>query len=196
MTDRAGSDIDPADPEQLLLPSLVSGAFFCHGLADSKGFTACRDGVFAVSVCQQAEVTNPHITFGQYVKQESSDKFVSLERHGFFAVIVGIITPEKRDMAIPVGKDAVVTDGDPMGISAEVLENTFGAIEGRFAVDNPLLPVKLPPEGFKVVRFLEMTDTAGENNLTSFEAMLEVVKELAAEQCRHDPYGKEEALAA
>ncbi len=141
-------------------------------------------------------MTNPHITFGQYVKQESSDKFICLERHGFFAVIVGIIPPEKRDMAIPVRKDAVVTDGDPVGISAEVLKDTFGTIEGRLAVDNPLLSVKLPPEGFKVVRFLEMTDTAGENNLTSFEAMLKVVKELASEQGRHDPDRNEKTLAA
>lgn len=196
MTDRAGSDIDPADPEQLLLPSLLSGTFFRHGLAGSEELTACRDGVFAVSVCQQAEVTNTHITFGQYVKQEPSDKFISLERHGLFAVIVGIITPEKRDIAIPVGKDAVIADGNPMGISAEVLKNALGAIEGRLAVDNPLLLVKLPSEGFKVVRFLEMMDTAGENNLTSFEAMFEEVKELASEQCRHDPYGNEEAFAA
>ena len=29
-----------------------------------------------------------------------------------------------------------------------------------------------------------MTDTAGEDKITSFEAMFEVVKELAAEQCR------------
>ena len=139
MADGAGSDINPADSEKLFLPSLVSGAFLCHGLAGSEELTACRDGVFAVSVCQQAKVTNPHITFGQYVKQESSDKFISLERHGFFAVIVGIITPEKRDMAIPVGKDAVVTDGNPVGISAEVLKDTFGAIEGRLAVDHTLL---------------------------------------------------------
>ena len=196
MADGAGSDINPADSEKLFLPSLVSGAFLCHGLAGSEELTACRDGVFAVSVCQQAKVTNPHITFGQYVKQESSDKFISLERHGFFAVIVGIITPEKRDMAIPVGKDAVVTDGDPMGISAEVLENTFGPIKGRFAVDDPLLPVKLPPEGFKVVRFLEMMDTAGENKLTSFEAMFEKAEKLTSEQGRHDPDRNEKTLAA
>jgi hypothetical protein len=196
MTDRAGSDIDPADSEQLFLPGFRFDLFFCYRFAGSKIRNASCDVVFASSVCQQAKVTNPHITFGQYVKQESSDKFISLERHGFFAVIVGIIPPEKRDMAIPVGKDAVVTDGDPVGISAEVLKDTFGAIEGRLAVDNPLLSVKLPPEGFKVVRFLEMTDTAGENNLTSFEAMLEVVKELASEQGRHDPDRNEKTLAA
>ena len=196
LTDWAGSDIDPADSEQLLLPRFLFDVFFCHGLAGSKELTACRDGVFAVSVCQQAEVTYPHITFGQYVKQEPSDKFISLERHGLFAVIVGIIPPEKRDIAIPVGEDAVIADGDPVGISAEVLKDTFGAIEGRFAVDNPLLLIELFPEDLEVAWFLEMTDTAGENKITSFEAMFERVKELASEQCRHDPYGNEETLAA
>jgi hypothetical protein len=130
------------------------------------------------------------------VKKEPSDKFICLQRHGLFAVLVGIISPEKRNIAIPVGEDAVIADGDPVGISAEVLENTFGATEGRFAIDDPLLFIELFPEDVEVVWLLEMTDTAREDKVTSFEAMLEVVKELAAEQRRHDPYGKEKALAA
>ena len=159
MTDGADRDIDPADPEQLLLPSFLSGAFFCHGLADSEELTACRDGVFAVSVCQQAEVTYPHKTFRQYVKQEPSDKLVSLERHGLFAVIVGIISPEKRNIAIPVGEDAVIADGNSVGISAEVLKNAFMATKGRFAIDDPLLFIESFSEGFEVVWFFEMTNT-------------------------------------
>lgn len=130
------------------------------------------------------------------MKQEPSDKFICLERHGLLTAIVGIISPEKRNLAIPVGKDAVVADGDPVGIAAEVLKNTFGATEWRLAIDNPLLLVKLSHKGFEVILFLEITDTARENQFTSFEAMFEVVQELAAEQCRHDPYGEEESLAA
>jgi hypothetical protein len=95
LADGTDSDVDPADSDQLFLPGLLSGAFFCHGLAGSEELTACRDGVFAVSVCQQAEITYPHKTFRQYVKQEPSDKFISLKRHGLFAVIVSIISPEK-----------------------------------------------------------------------------------------------------
>jgi hypothetical protein len=85
------------------------------------------------------------------MKQEPSDKFICLERHGLLTVIVGIISPQKRNITIPVGEDAVIADGDPVGISAEVLENTFGAIEGRFAIDDPILFIELFPEGFEVV---------------------------------------------
>ena len=83
-----------------------------------------------------------------------------------------------------------------MGISAEVLKYPLGAIEGRFAIDDPLLMVELSSEGVEVAGILERTDTAGEDEIPRFEAVFEEVKELASEQCRHDPYGNEEAFAA
>ena len=83
------------------------------------------------------------------MKKEPSDKLISLERHGLLTVIVGIISPEKRDIAIPDVEDAVIADRDPVGISAEVLKDTLGAIEGRFAIDDPLLMIELFPEGFR-----------------------------------------------
>ena len=101
------------------------------------------------------------------MKKEPSDKFICLERHGLLTVIVGIIPPEEGDIAVPVGKDAVIADGDPVGISAEVLENPLGAIEGRFAIDDPLLFIELFPEGLEGSGFLEMADTAGEYKITS-----------------------------
>jgi hypothetical protein len=130
------------------------------------------------------------------VKKEPSDKFICLERHGLLTVIVGIISPEKRDIAVPVGEDAIIADGDPVGISAKVLKDPLGAAKWRFAIDDPLLLIELFPESFKVSGLLEMIDTAGEYKITSFEMMFEVVKELTAEQRRHYFHVNEEALAA
>ena len=90
------------------------------------------------------------------MQQEPSDKFIRLERHGLLTVIVGIIPPEERNIAIPVSKDTVIADGDPVRISAEVLKHTFGTTEGRFAIDDPLLFIELFPESFEVAWFLEM----------------------------------------
>jgi hypothetical protein len=50
----------------------------------------------------------------------------------------------------------VIADGDSVSISAEVLKNTFGALEGRFAIDDPLLMIELAPEYLKVPRLFEM----------------------------------------
>jgi hypothetical protein len=196
LTDWAGSDIDPADSDQLFLPGLRLAVFFYYGFARPKDLTTYGDGIVPVSVCQQAEVAYPHITMGQYMKKEPSDKFICLQRHGLFAVIVCIISPEKRNLPIPVGEDAVIADGDPVGISAKVLKNPFGAIEGRFAINNPLLLIELFPEGLEVPGLLEMADTAGKYKIIRQEAFLEKAEELTSEQRRHDPDRNEKALAA
>jgi hypothetical protein len=130
------------------------------------------------------------------MKKEPPDKFIGLQRQGLLTVPVGIISPEKRNMAVPDSEDAVIADGDSMGISAEVLKDPLAAIEGRFAVDDPLLVIEMSPERFEGSGFLEMADTALEYKVPRFEAMFEEVKELPFEQCRHDPYGNEEAFAA
>ena len=130
------------------------------------------------------------------MKKEPSDELVSLERHGLLTVVVRIISPEKRNSAIPDSEDAVVADGDPVGISAEVLQDTLWAIKGRFAIDDPLLMVKMSPEGCEGSEFLKVADTSGEYEISRFEAVFEEVKELAPEQRRHDPYVNEEAFAA
>jgi hypothetical protein len=130
------------------------------------------------------------------VKKEPSDELVRLERHGLFTVIVCIISPEKRDIAILVGKDAIIADRDSVGISAEVIQDPLGAIEGRFAIDNPILLIELFPEGLKVSGLPEMSDTAGEHKIIRREAFTEKGKELTPEQRRHDPDRNEKALAA
>jgi hypothetical protein len=93
LTDGTGSDIDPADPEQLLLPGFYSGVFFCYRFTTVYPLTACRNVVFAFSVCQQTKVAYPDIASRQDMEKEPSDKLACLERHGLWAVMVCIISP-------------------------------------------------------------------------------------------------------
>ena len=130
------------------------------------------------------------------MKKEPPDKFIGLQCHSLLTVPVGIISPEKRNMAVPVGEDAVIADGDSMGISAEVLKDPLGAIEGRFAIDDPLLVVEKSPERFEGSGFLEMADPAREYKIIRHEAFFEPIQELPSEQCRHNLHGKEEPFAA
>jgi hypothetical protein len=51
--------------------------------------------------------------------------------------MVGIIPPEEGNLAVLEGEDVVITDCDPVGISAEVLQDPLGAIEGGFAIATP-----------------------------------------------------------
>lgn len=69
-----------------------------------------------------------------------------------------------------------------MGISAEVLKDPPGAIEGRLAIDDSLFTIELAPEWLKVFDWLEMTDKVGEFKSLRLEAFLKEVKELSLEQ--------------
>jgi hypothetical protein len=66
-----------------------------------------------------------------------------------------------------------------MGVSAEILKNPLGAIERRFAIDDPFLLIELISEAGKGSLFLEMTYAAGECEFSPFEVIIEVRKELA-----------------
>ena len=79
-------------------------------------------------------------------------------------------------------EDTVIADGDPVGISAQVLKSTLGAIEGRFAIDDPLLGVEVFSEGFEVCGIFEMTETVRKDKVLFFEGIFEEVKELASEE--------------
>jgi hypothetical protein len=70
-----------------------------------------------------------------------------------------------------------------VGISAEVLKDPLGAIEGWFAIDDPLFPVEMPSERLEVFGVLEMAEVGGKDQIPSLEAIFEEVEELPSEQC-------------
>jgi hypothetical protein len=90
----------------------------------------------------------------------------------------------------------VIADRDPVSIPAQVLKNTFGAIEGRFAIDDPLFVVEVFSEGFEVSGIFEMAETVGKDKIIFFEVIIEKIKELASEQRRHQPDRNEKPFAA
>jgi hypothetical protein len=99
-------------------------------------------------------------------------------------------------VAVPDIEDAVIGDGNPVGISAEVLKDPLDAIERGLAIDDPLFTIELASESLKVPGWLERAYTAGEYQGTRLEAFLQEAKELPFEQCRQDPDGDEKPFAA
>ena len=90
----------------------------------------------------------------------------------------------------------MIAEGDSVRISAQVLKDTLEAIEGRFAIDDPLLVVEVFSEGFEVCGIFEMTETAGKDQIIFFEVIFEKIKELASEERRDHPDGKKKSSTA
>jgi hypothetical protein len=160
------SYINTADSEQLILPGLWSFFFFCYGFTTAKERTAYGDVVFTTSVCQQAEVSDAHISMGQYMKEEPSDELIGLESHSLLFIPIGIVPPTEGDIAVLGFENTVITDSYPVGISAKVLKDTLGAVERRLAIDDPLFMIELSSEYLKGSGVLKMTDAAGEDKIT------------------------------
>ncbi len=50
------------------------------------------------------------------------------------------------------GHEAMVGEGDAMGVACEIVENLFGTAEGWLGVDDPILLAKLPEKVAKGAR--------------------------------------------
>jgi hypothetical protein len=102
----------------------------------------------------------------KHMEEEPSDELIGLEGHGLLFVTIGVVPPAEGDITIPDLEDTIIADSDPVGISAEIFEDTLGTIEGRLAIDNPFFMVELSSEHLESSVILEMMDAAGEYKLT------------------------------
>ena len=100
------------------------------------------------------------------MKKEPSYELIGLERHGLLLIRIGIVPPAEGDSTVLDFEDTVITDSNPVGISAQVLKNTFSAIKRRLAIDNPFLIVKRSSEHLKSSGVLQMPNAAGEDKIT------------------------------
>jgi hypothetical protein len=72
-----------------------------------------------------------------------SQKLIGGDRHDFLLAAVGIVFPEKRDLIILKRNQAMVGDGDAVGIASEIVQNMLGTAEGWLGVDDPVLVEEL-----------------------------------------------------
>jgi hypothetical protein len=119
---------------------------------------------------------------GKYMKEEPSYELIGLESHGFLFIAIGIVPPAEGYIAVLELEDTVIADRYSMSVSAQILEDTLGAIERWLAIDNPFLMVKLASERLKGSGFLKTMNTTGEYKITRFKTAFEIVQELAPEQ--------------
>ena len=98
------------------------------------------------AVGEESEVADAHQSAGQNVKQETAQELMSGNSHDLLLAAVSIVPPAEGDAIVLEGHEAMVGDGDAMGVAGQVVEHMFGAAKGWLGVDHPVLPVQLPKE--------------------------------------------------
>ena len=111
-------------------------------------------------------MSDTHIAMRKHREEEPSDELLSFERHGLLFITIGIGPPTEGDSAVLEFEDTVITDSDPVGISAKVLKDTLNTVKWRLAVDNPFFMVELSSECLKGSGVLQMTDATREDQIT------------------------------
>ena len=94
-------------------------------------------------------MANTHEPAGQHVKQETAKKLISMKRQEPFLVVVRRVSEAERDLLIVEGDQAVIRDGDTMGVGAEIAEYLVRSAERWFAIDYPVVTEELTEQALK-----------------------------------------------
>jgi len=92
-----------------------------------------------VTVGEKSEGANANKTAGQHMQQKAAQELWCRERHHSFAISVGIISPAENNLIVSESDQAMVGDGDAVGIAGEIAEDMMGTAEGWFGIDDPVL---------------------------------------------------------
>jgi hypothetical protein len=126
------------------------GAICAGNCAEQLAATFERSTASAVG--EEAEVADADQAFGQQVQQEASQKLIGGNGHDLVLAAMGIVSPAEGDAMVLESHEAMVGDGDAMGVAGQVVENMFGTAEGRLGVDDPVLLAELPEEVAEAAR--------------------------------------------
>ncbi len=104
---------------------------------------------------------------------------------------MGIVPVAEADLAFLRGQEALVADGDPMGVAPEIGEHLLGTAEGGLGVDDRVLGPELREERPEGGRRCERGGLPGERDLSGLEGLLERLEVFPPERHRERPHREE-----
>ncbi len=100
-------------------------------------------------------MADAHEPLWQYVQKEAPQELASMERHNARLVAVRIVAPTKRDAFSIESQQAMIRDGDAVGVAPEIAQYLQRSAESRLGVNDPVLAAQTAEELGKLFRFAE-----------------------------------------
>jgi hypothetical protein len=125
----------------------------------------------APAIGQEPEKADADKAARQDVEQEAAQELLRTEGHHSLLITVGIILPTESNLVLLESHQAMVGDGDAMGIAGEVAEHMMGTAEGGLGIDDPVLTEQGAQEGAEGLFVFERLERSGEGELVLLEAM-------------------------
>ncbi len=117
--------------------------------------------------------------------EESSDKLRRIEHHGCVAVLLlgPVVLPLKGNVVFIEVDESRVSDGDPVGVTREVLKHSLGSGERSSGIDIPFAVTKASDEAFEGARVLKRTELGKEVQALLAVEREEFIEEQTSKQC-------------
>ncbi len=159
--------------------------------------TAAHSELFlAVTVAQKPVIANAPETVWQDVQQETPDKFLGAQGHRFDLIASAIVFPLEPDLIIFDVEQAVIGDGNAVGIAAHVIEHLLRSGERGFGIDDPIAVFQAFHMSAERRPLLQRFERAEELKFVGIECSLDGLQKEPAEQRGQDPDRQEEVRSA
>jgi hypothetical protein len=120
-------------------------------------------------------------SFGKDMKKESSDELTGGYGYEPFLAGVFVVTCEESDPMVGNLDEAVVGDGDLVGVASQILEDLLRASEWFLGVYDPFLAIEFVHEALESIRIFKMLDVLQEPQVVSGKGSVEKVEKLTSE---------------
>jgi hypothetical protein len=114
------------------------------------------------------------------VQKETAQELLGRQSHALFLIAMSVILPEEGDLVVVQGQEAVVADGDTMGVAGQISQHVVWAPKRPLGIDDPLLAKKWPQECVKGLFLLQGLESSVEGELTLAKSLFQAVDEFAA----------------
>ena len=150
----------------------------------------------ARAIRQQPVVADPHEAAWQHMLEEATDELCRFQGHGSPGSTLGVVLVAEADLIVVDGEQAIVGDGDAVGMAGQVLEDLLRSRKGLLGVDHPIVAVEPVDQIREEDRVLELLQRAVEFQLPLAVRVLEEVNGLAPEDLGEDPHGQQDVFTA
>jgi hypothetical protein len=135
----------------------------------------------AVAITQEAIVADAVEAVGEYVEQEATNELVGRQGHGFLLAVLAIVLVAELHLAVFDIQQAVVGDGDAVGVASQVVENLLGPGKGSFGIDDPFCLAERCEINREGRGNLKLLEGGKEMQLAVVEGLLQQLEKQAAE---------------
>jgi hypothetical protein len=144
-------------------------------------FLTEKQEVCPAAVGQETGEADADKAAGQNVQKEATQELLRRQGHALFLISMGVILPEERNLVVVKGQEAVVADGDAVGVGGQISEDMVRATKRPLGVNDPLLAKEWPQECVKGLFLFEGLESSVEGELTVTKSLLQAGDEFAAE---------------